>query len=98
MEGTLVLRKSLDYETLPAFSVGLRAQDHGNPPRSSDTVLHVNVIDADDQNPRFFDDRYTAILPNPPIKVSKRNFKSLQLLQVLSLLFFLPLLTSLTSC
>lgn len=70
MEGTLVLRKPLDYETLPAFTVGLRAQDHGNPPKSSDTVLHVNVIDADDQNPRFFDDRYSAMLPNPAVKGS----------------------------
>lgn len=66
LEGTLLLRKPLDYETLSNFSVAIRAQDQGSPPQYSDTVLYVNVIDADDQNPRFYDDRYTAILPDNP--------------------------------
>ncbi|XP_069687408.1 protocadherin-15 [Periplaneta americana] len=66
LEGTLLLRKPLDYETLTNFSVAIRAQDQGSPPQRSDTVLYVNVIDADDQNPRFYDDRYTAILPDNP--------------------------------
>lgn len=52
LEGTLVLKKPLDYETLRQFEVNIRAQDHGDPPRSADTVLTVYVIDADDQNPR----------------------------------------------
>lgn len=60
LEGTLVLKKSLDYEVLKSFDVNIRAQDHGEPPRKSDTVLTVHVVDADDQNPRFSDDRYTA--------------------------------------
>lgn len=64
LEGTLVLKKPLDYETLKSFDVNIRAQDHGEPPRKTDTVLTVHVVDADDQNPRFLDDRYTAILPS----------------------------------
>ncbi|KAF4533030.1 hypothetical protein B566_EDAN000722 [Ephemera danica] len=68
LEGTLVLRKALDYETLTNFTVGLRAQDQGNPPRTSETTLLINVIDADDQNPRFFDDRYMAVLPDRPVQ------------------------------
>ncbi|KAJ9600573.1 hypothetical protein L9F63_026289, partial [Diploptera punctata] len=40
--------------------------DQGSPPQRSDTILYVNVIDADDQNPRFYDDRYTAVLPENP--------------------------------
>lgn len=68
LEGTLVLRKPLDFENLRSFHVNIRAQDHGEPPKSSDTVLTVHVVDADDQNPRFLDDRYTAILPEPPTK------------------------------
>lgn len=64
LEGTLVLRKPLDYETLSNFSVGIRAQDQGNPPRSSDTELRVNVIDADDQNPAFMNDQYKITIPN----------------------------------
>lgn len=57
LEGTLVLRKSLDYETHNNFDVYIRAQDHGVPPNTADTVLTVHVIDADDQNPKFVDDR-----------------------------------------
>ncbi|XP_011691797.1 PREDICTED: protocadherin-23-like [Wasmannia auropunctata] len=63
LEGTLVLRKSLDYETLTNFSVGIRAQDQGNPPRSSTTTLYVNVLDADDQNPAFLNHEYQVIVP-----------------------------------
>ncbi|KYQ57714.1 Protocadherin Fat 4 [Trachymyrmex zeteki] len=63
LEGTLVLRKSLDYETLTNFSVDIRAQDQGNPPRLSTTTLHVNVIDADDQNPAFLHDQYKVTVP-----------------------------------
>lgn len=65
-----MLRKSLDYETLPNFTIALRAQDQGTPPKFSDTVLFVEVLDSDDQNPKFLDDRYTAILPD---RVSKVN-------------------------
>ncbi|XP_076656129.1 protocadherin Fat 4-like Cad96Ca isoform X2 [Halictus rubicundus] len=63
LEGTLVLRKPLDYESLSNFSVDIRAQDQGNPPKSSTTTLHVNVIDADDQNPSFQSDQYKIVIP-----------------------------------
>ncbi|XP_067014510.2 protocadherin beta-6 isoform X2 [Anabrus simplex] len=66
LEGTLLLRKPLDYEKLSNFTITIRAQDQGSPPQYSDTYLHVNVIDADDQNPRFTDERYTAVLPDNP--------------------------------
>ncbi|XP_044586993.1 protocadherin Fat 4 [Cotesia glomerata] len=62
LEGTLVLRKPLDYETLQNFSVTIRAQDQGNPPQSSVTTLIVNVIDADDQNPVFSHDQYRIVI------------------------------------
>ncbi|XP_026466769.1 protein dachsous-like [Ctenocephalides felis] len=63
LEGTLILRKPLDFETMPNFTVGLRAQDQGNPPKFTDTKLDVFVADADDQNPKFLDEAYTAIVP-----------------------------------
>ncbi|XP_044014866.1 protocadherin Fat 4 isoform X2 [Aphidius gifuensis] len=62
LEGTLVLKKPLDYETLKNFTVNIRAQDQGNPPQSSVTTLSVNVIDADDQNPTFLHDQYRIII------------------------------------
>ncbi|XP_066156678.1 cadherin EGF LAG seven-pass G-type receptor 2 [Euwallacea fornicatus] len=68
LEGTLVLKKPLDYETLRSFDVNIRAQDHGDPPKSADTVLTVHVMDADDQNPRFLDDRYLSVITDPAIK------------------------------
>lgn len=49
--------------------MGIRAQDQGTPPQITDTLLHVNVVDADDQNPKFLDDRYNAFLPEPPTQV-----------------------------
>lgn len=75
LEGTLVLKKPLDFENLRTFDVNIRAQDHGEPPKSTDTTLTVHVVDADDQNPRFLDDRYTAILPEPSTKGTVLNVK-----------------------
>ncbi|XP_077554515.1 protocadherin Fat 4-like Cad96Ca isoform X2 [Haemaphysalis longicornis] len=58
LEGSLVLKDKLDHESLPKFTVTLRAQDQGNPPQSTHTTLVVVVHDADDQNPRFLAERY----------------------------------------
>lgn len=63
LEGTLQLKKSLDYEQLKNFTVKLRAQDQGNPPKFSDTFLRVFITDADDQNPKFNFETYTAEFP-----------------------------------
>lgn len=64
LEGTLVLRKALDYETMHNFTVKLRAQDQGRPPKYSDTLLTVIITDADDQNPKFGRETYRAELPS----------------------------------
>lgn len=64
LEGTLQLKKSLDYEQMKNFTVKLRAQDQGNPPKFSDTFLRVFITDADDQNPRFNYESYTAEFPS----------------------------------
>lgn len=63
LEGTLQLKKSLDYEQLKNFTVKLRAQDQGNPPKFSDTFLRVFITDADDQNPKFNFESYTSEFP-----------------------------------
>nr|XP_049698063.1 protocadherin-16 isoform X1 [Helicoverpa armigera] len=63
LDSVLVVKKPLDYETLRNFTVTLRAQDAGTPPLHNDTVLHVQVLDADDQNPKFTHEHYTATLP-----------------------------------
>jgi Cadherin domain len=63
LEGTLQLKRSLDYEQLKNFTIKLRAQDQGNPPKFSDTFLRVFITDADDQNPQFSFESYTAEFP-----------------------------------
>ncbi|XP_065287322.1 protocadherin gamma-C3-like isoform X2 [Dermacentor albipictus] len=63
-EGSLLLMDKLDHETLPKFTITLRAQDQGNPPQSSHTTLVVVVHDADDQNPRFKAESYFVQLHN----------------------------------
>ncbi|XP_037509901.1 protocadherin-16 [Rhipicephalus sanguineus] len=63
-EGTLLLADKLDHESLPRFTITLRAQDQGNPPQSSHTTLVVVVHDADDQNPRFGAESYFVQLRN----------------------------------
>jgi len=62
--GNIILTSALDFETLPKFWVVIRAQDQGEPPNTATTTLSVNVQDADDQNPRFLDDKYSSVLPD----------------------------------
>ena len=57
LEGNLVLTKSLDYETMRSFSLTIEAKDQGAPPMTSQAVVTINVIDADDQNPAFLYER-----------------------------------------
>jgi len=63
LEGNVVLTKSLDYETMRSFSLTIEAKDQGAPPMTSQAVVTINVIDADDQNPAFLYERYDALLP-----------------------------------
>ncbi|XP_069959910.1 protocadherin-16-like isoform X1 [Cherax quadricarinatus] len=71
LSGSLVLRKPLDYESVPVFNITIVAQDQGASPQSSSTVLTVQVQDADDQNPAFTRDHYMAVIPDNPIKGAK---------------------------
>lgn len=48
-------------------------QDQGNPPQYTDTIIYVNIIDADDQNPKFYDERYTATLSDHAVKVTNEH-------------------------
>ena len=59
--GALILASPLDYESQSRFVVEIAALDGGEPPRQSVTKVTINVLDADDQNPRFLDDKYTCI-------------------------------------
>lgn len=68
LEGsTLVLTKHLDYETVRNFRVKIVAKDQGAPVAlQNETILTVNVLDADDQNPAFVHESYEAVLEPAP--------------------------------
>ncbi|XP_076359059.1 protocadherin-15-like [Tachypleus tridentatus] len=64
--GFLVLNSPLNFETLRRFTVTIITQDQGDPPKRAFTTLTVHVVDADDQNPKFQADKYTALIPENP--------------------------------
>lgn len=79
-DGNLLLTSPLDFETLPKFWITIRAQDQGEPPSFTTTTVTINVLDADDQNPRFLDDKYTATLPEragEKLLVNPRNIRAI---------------------
>ncbi|KAK7922735.1 hypothetical protein WMY93_009637 [Mugilogobius chulae] len=66
--GELVLEKELDREDNNEISLVLTAFDGGSPQRSGTVVIHVTVLDANDNAPVFSQTVYKASLPenSPP--------------------------------
>lgn len=54
MTGQVSLVKPLDYETTRSYRLVVRAQDGGSPSRSNTTQLLINVVDVNDNSPRFY--------------------------------------------
>ncbi len=66
--GELVLNKELDREQQKDLTLILTAVDGGTPPRSGTVVIHVTVLDANDNAPVFSQDIYKVSLPeNSPL-------------------------------
>ncbi|KAI7801530.1 putative protocadherin beta-11-like, partial [Triplophysa rosa] len=64
----LVLNKELDREQQKEVTLILTAVDGGTPPRSGTVVIHVTVLDANDNAPVFIQAVYKVSLPeNSPI-------------------------------
>ncbi|XP_061582442.1 protocadherin Fat 3-like [Cololabis saira] len=64
----LVLEKELDREQQRELTIVLVATDGGTPPRSGTVVIHVTVLDANDNPPVFSQTVYKASLPeNAPL-------------------------------
>ncbi|XP_074505747.1 protocadherin gamma-A12-like [Sebastes fasciatus] len=67
--GELVLDKELDREEQQEMKLLLTAVDGGSPQRSGTVIIHVIVLDANDNAPVFTESVYTATLPeNSPAK------------------------------
>uniref|UniRef100_A0A672YJD7 Cadherin domain-containing protein n=1 Tax=Sphaeramia orbicularis TaxID=375764 RepID=A0A672YJD7_9TELE len=64
----LVLDKELDREKQQEINLVLTALDGGSPQRSGTVVIHVNVLDTNDNAPVFSQSVYKASLPeNSPL-------------------------------
>ena len=59
----MLLVKALDFESDPELEVVVEARDQGAPILRSRATLVITVLDADDQNPAFLEEHYTAVLP-----------------------------------
>ncbi|XP_037887303.1 protocadherin-like wing polarity protein stan isoform X2 [Glossina fuscipes] len=68
MSGDVSLVKPLDYESVRSYRLVIRAQDGGSPSRSNTTQLLVNVIDTNDNSPRFYTSQFQeSVLENVPV-------------------------------
>ncbi|XP_066185590.1 protocadherin alpha-6-like [Sylvia atricapilla] len=63
VEPELVLRKSLDRETIPVHRLVLSASDGGRPSLTGTMELVISVLDANDNAPQFNQSVYTVQLP-----------------------------------
>ncbi|XP_078267826.1 protocadherin alpha-C2-like isoform X6 [Rhinoraja longicauda] len=57
---TVVIKDILDRESTPEYQIGISCRDSGLPALSTSKTIHVQVIDVNDNPPRFADSIYTA--------------------------------------
>ena len=63
VSGVLATTSGLDHERTPRYELTVSARDNGSPPANSTTVVVVNVLNIDDECPRFENPLYDAELP-----------------------------------
>ncbi|XP_025148164.2 protocadherin Fat 2 [Bubalus bubalis] len=67
-KGELQVAKALDWEQTSSYSLKLRATDSGQPALYEDTDIAIQVVDVNDNPPRFFQLNYsTSVQENAPI-------------------------------
>nr|KAF6446705.1 FAT atypical cadherin 2 [Rousettus aegyptiacus] len=67
-KGELQVAKALDWEQISSYSLRLRATDSGRPPLHEDIDIAIQVVDVNDNPPRFFQLNYsTSVQENAPI-------------------------------
>ncbi|KAM9693635.1 protocadherin Fat 2 [Trichechus inunguis] len=66
--GALQVAKALDWEQTSSYLLRLRATDSGQPPLHEDTDIDIQVVDVNDNSPRFFQLNYsTTVQENSPV-------------------------------
>ncbi|XP_020940567.1 protocadherin beta-7-like [Sus scrofa] len=64
----LVMDRALDREQVPELSLTLTALDGGSPPRSGTALVHIQVLDVNDNAPEFVQSLYKVQVPeNSPV-------------------------------
>ncbi|XP_070426535.1 protocadherin Fat 2 [Equus przewalskii] len=67
-KGELKVAKALDWEQTSSYSLRVRATDNGRPPLHEDTDIAIQVVDVNDNPPRFFQLNYsTSVQENSPV-------------------------------
>ncbi|XP_017287650.1 protocadherin Fat 3a isoform X2 [Kryptolebias marmoratus] len=69
--GVIKVNKPLDRETVPSYSLAIRALDTGTPPMSSTTLVNIEISDINDNPPTFTPTNLAAVIQeNKPIGTS----------------------------
>ncbi|XP_048371502.1 protocadherin alpha-C2 [Sphaerodactylus townsendi] len=77
---TLVTVGHLDREKAPAYNITITATDAGVPPLTSHRVIQVDVLDVNDNPPRFEEPQYSVYIPeNNALGVSLCRTKAVDL-------------------
>lgn len=58
MSGILKLRSPVDFEKEKSLVVKVRATDSGSPPLSTETTITIEIMDENDNLPRFEKEKY----------------------------------------
>ncbi len=61
-DGVLYVAHALDRETQDSFALTIRAQDHGDPPRSATTTMFIHIIDSNDSPPVIKNTTYNMFI------------------------------------
>ncbi|XP_041850205.1 LOW QUALITY PROTEIN: protocadherin Fat 3a [Melanotaenia boesemani] len=75
LSGVMKVNKQLDRETVPSYSLAIRAQDTGVPPMSSTALVNIDISDINDNPPIFSPANITTVIQeNKPIGTSILQF------------------------
>uniref|UniRef100_A0A4W6CNK6 FAT atypical cadherin 3a n=1 Tax=Lates calcarifer TaxID=8187 RepID=A0A4W6CNK6_LATCA len=71
LSGVIKVNKQLDRETVPSYSLAIRALDSGIPPMSSTVMVNIDISDINDNPPIFSPANLTTVIQeNKPIGTS----------------------------
>ncbi|XP_077135758.1 protocadherin Fat 1 isoform X2 [Ranitomeya variabilis] len=71
VRGEVKVNKLLDREKISGYTLTIKAEDNGNPPRMNTTRVNIDVSDVNDNPPVFSKENYSIIIQeNKPIGFS----------------------------